>query len=229
MDLQFRLKEVMEEHLKTRFEWEEIQYNEFRIITPFLDKRNDNIEIYLRYKSDDDISISDKSYTIEDLKSENINIDSSILNKLFEGILIQHTVNRKENELTKKTNISKLGIRATSFIQCILKLNDFYLINKWNDLLNSKIIRINNKKENTSLFINKSIKIENNNITVNTRVIVLNTKRNKFKNSLKQFISQTEDEMMKYIVDNILHHENQASRSGEIEYINNFGLKKPHS
>ena len=50
MSLKYKLKEVMEEHLKTRFDWEEIYHNEFRIVTPFLDRRNGNIEVYLKYQ-----------------------------------------------------------------------------------------------------------------------------------------------------------------------------------
>ena len=75
MNIKDKLKSKMEEYLQTRFEWEEIYPNHFRIITPFLDRRNDNIEIYLKYYNDDNIILSDESHTILDLASENIDID----------------------------------------------------------------------------------------------------------------------------------------------------------
>jgi len=215
MNIKDKLKSKMEEYLQTRFEWEEIYPNHFRIITPFLDRRNDNIEIYLKYYNDDNIILSDESHTILDLASENIDIDFPVINKIFKGILFQHTVKREDNTLYKKSTLDKLGQRSTNFVQCILKLNDLYLISKWKDILNSTVMRFDNKKDNTSLFINKSIEIDNYNITINTRVIVLNTKKTNFRNSLKQTINGTEDELTKSLLKSILDSNDRES----IKYI----------
>ena len=171
---------------------------------------------------DDNIILSDKSYTILDLNSENINVNSYVENRILKGILLQHTVKRKDDELYKKSNLNKLGMRSINFIQCILKLNDLYLVDKWNTILNELIVQIENKKDNTTSVINQSIKINNLNITINTNVLIYNTKRSKVKEILKQSINSIDNKMTKNLLNKILENEKQSLKQEEINYINNF-------
>lgn len=110
--------------IKSIGEWTEIT-------TPFLDRHNDFIQIYLKKDNNGEFVLTDDGYTINDLLSSGCSIDSPKRIKLLELTLNGFAVKKNENNaLFVKSSLDKLHIKKHSLIQAILAINDlFYLAN----------------------------------------------------------------------------------------------------
>lgn len=87
------------------------------IVTPFLDKKFDNISIYARIIDNNVVELSDFGYTLFDLEEEK---SGNTLQKILQvfGITLQ------DNTLVIKTSIDKFPIAQNRMLQAILKIND---------------------------------------------------------------------------------------------------------
>lgn len=115
--------------LKEKTSFKEI--NEWtEISTPFLDRHNDYIQIYLK-KDNDEYILSDDGYTINDLISSGCSLDSPKRLKLIDLTLNGFAVKKdKNNCLFIRSSFDKLHIKKHCLIQSILAINDlFYLAN----------------------------------------------------------------------------------------------------
>jgi Domain of unknown function DUF1828./Domain of unknown function DUF1829. len=97
------------------------------ITTPYLDRHNDYIQLYLKKESDEYI-LSDDGNTIRDLITSGCTLDSPKKYKLLEITLNGFAVNKKDNTLLVKSSFDNLHIKKHNLIQAILAINDlFYL------------------------------------------------------------------------------------------------------
>ncbi|UII27688.1 DUF1828 domain-containing protein [Fulvivirga maritima] len=102
------------------------------VITPFLNHKNDMIEIYLRKESDGSISISDAGVTLSELKLSGIDIDRSEKRaKELDIILRSFGILRTENnELIAKTTTKNFPQVKHRVIQAILSIDDLFVLAK---------------------------------------------------------------------------------------------------
>ncbi|MBL3655081.1 DUF1828 domain-containing protein [Fulvivirga sediminis] len=102
------------------------------MITPFLNHKNDMIEIYLRKESDGSISISDAGVTLSELKLSGIDIDRSEKRaKELDIILRSFGILRTENnELIAKTTTKNFPQVKHRVIQAILSIDDLFVLAK---------------------------------------------------------------------------------------------------
>jgi hypothetical protein len=102
------------------------------VVTPFLNHRNDMIEIYLRQESDGGILISDAGITLNELKLSGIDIDRSGKRaKELETILRSFGISKTEkNELIVKTTIKNFPQVKHRIIQAILSVDDLFVLSK---------------------------------------------------------------------------------------------------
>lgn len=81
-------------HIKNYLQWletnmrqENIGPNIVEITTPFLDRHNDYTQIYLEELSDQSFIVSDKGYTVTDLKLSGVDMSTDKRSAIFQQIL----------------------------------------------------------------------------------------------------------------------------------------------
>lgn len=96
------------------------------ISTPFLDRHNDHLDIYL-IKNEGIIKLSDNGYTIADLKMSGLEINTpkrdTILKTALNGFGIKINGN---DELYVEANIHNIGQKKHYLLQAILAINDMF-------------------------------------------------------------------------------------------------------
>ncbi|MGE4318643.1 MAG: DUF1829 domain-containing protein [Deferribacterales bacterium] len=98
-----------------------------RITTPFIDRNNDCIQLYIK-KVGSELVISDDGYTIDDLELSGCSLDSEKRQDLLNVTLSGFGVVRNGNELVVKATSDNFPLKKHSLIQAMLAVNDlFYL------------------------------------------------------------------------------------------------------
>ena len=98
------------------------------ITTPFLDRHNDHLQIYAK-RDDNNWTITDDGYVIEDLKQSGCEIEpGSRRHALFTTTLNGFGVTTDEGRLTVKTDEDQFSRRKHNLVQAMIAVNDlFYL------------------------------------------------------------------------------------------------------
>lgn len=97
------------------------------ITTPFLDRNNDYLQIYIKNHLDK-ILITDDSYTIQDLSLSGFTFNSKKRQALLQQVLNIHgvTYNKKTDALEVYTTEKSYPQRKHDLIQAILQINDLF-------------------------------------------------------------------------------------------------------
>ncbi len=131
------------------------------ISTPFLDRHNDHLDIYL-LKNNGNLKLTDNGYTIADLKMSGFEINTpkreSILRTVLNGFGVKINGN---DELYIEANATNVGQKKHYLLQAILAVNDMFnlaqetiyslfkedveLYFRSNDIVFSKDIKISGK------------------------------------------------------------------------------------
>ena len=97
------------------------------ITTPYLDRNNDYIQIYLQ-KTDDGFFLTDNGATISGLYDEGCTLDSPKRQRLLKMTVNGYGVVEEDGKLQVKTTIDNFALKKHSLLQAILSINDmFYL------------------------------------------------------------------------------------------------------
>ncbi|EDP11344.1 DUF1828 domain-containing protein [Amedibacillus dolichus] len=113
--------------IKSNIQVKEIHgYHE--ITTPLLDHSNDFIQVYVSIDNDD-ITITDDSYTISNLKACGLNF-SDKRNKVVAGVCAQFGVKVENEEIFVKTDKNNFGLKLDSLLQCIVKIDDLCYVSR---------------------------------------------------------------------------------------------------
>ncbi len=112
--------------LRDKTVWKKInQWSE--ITTPYLDRNNDYVQIYLK-KHDDGFLLTDDGATIGGLAQEGCILDSPKRQKLLQMTLNGYGVAYESNALQVKANQDNFALKKHNLVQAILAVNDmFYL------------------------------------------------------------------------------------------------------
>lgn len=110
-----------------------INDNVFRITTPLLDRNNDAIEVYL-IKDENQLTITDDGYIVNDLVSSGLNFQKNTLRfKYLQNILANHGVSIGENkDLYIKATTKNYAMKMHLLTQCMSKISDLFILNKPN-------------------------------------------------------------------------------------------------
>jgi len=114
-------------YLHANFDIEKVEKNIYKIVTPFLDRRNDNIILYAILKNEGKITLTDDSYTLDDLQLSGINFTKKREEELNK-ILLSYGIFRKNNELFITTDHNSFAQKKHNFIQALISINDMYLL-----------------------------------------------------------------------------------------------------
>lgn len=101
--------------IETIGEWIEIS-------TPFLDRHNDGIVLYLKIETSGDIRLTDDGNTIDDLEMSGYEF-SDTRRRFLDKYLKSFGVSLEGNELTIIANEQNYPEKLHSLIQCILAVN----------------------------------------------------------------------------------------------------------
>lgn len=100
------------------------------IHTPFLDRHNDGITLYLQSKNNI-ITITDDAFTFTDLEACGCNIDTPRRKELLLNLIKNLGIQISENkELFVETDIKNFAQKKHCLIQAILSVNDMFMLNK---------------------------------------------------------------------------------------------------
>lgn len=112
--------------LKDKTAWKQIR-DWTEITTPYLDRHNDYIQLYLK-KQNGEFVLTDDGYTLIDLAQSGCPLDSSKRQKLLQTTLAGFGVHLAGDALEVRAAPENFALRKHNLLQAILSVNDlFYL------------------------------------------------------------------------------------------------------
>ena len=97
------------------------------ITTPYLDRHNDSLQIYVK-RFNDSYLLTDDGYILSDLESSGCNIEGAKRKAIFDATVNGFGVQCKGGALQVQATEENFGLRKHSLLQAMLAVNDlFYL------------------------------------------------------------------------------------------------------
>ncbi|MFQ5443085.1 MAG: DUF1829 domain-containing protein [Nitrospinales bacterium] len=112
--------------LKDKTAWKEID-NWAEITTPYLDRNNDYLQIYLK-KVEDEFLLTDDGSTISGLLQEGCALDSPKRKKILQMTLNGYGVLEENGKLQVKATPDNFALRKHSLVQAMLAVNDMFFL-----------------------------------------------------------------------------------------------------
>lgn len=100
-----------------------------RLTTPFLDRHNDFMEIFVKVDGDR-LILTDDGYVLNDLEQSGCAVTSGRRRELLDQILSGHGVSLHDDELTIQANLSNFAQRKHLLLQAMLAVNDLFLTSR---------------------------------------------------------------------------------------------------
>lgn len=120
--------------IKESMQEKQITDNIFRITTPFLDRNNDHIEVYVTKEKDGSIIITDDGSTMGELSLSGFSIKGSRKREeALNNILNSHGVSiGSSSDLFVKTNMMNFPSKKHMLTQCMIKVSDLFVLSQSN-------------------------------------------------------------------------------------------------
>lgn len=118
------------EWLKAKTSWREIN-GWVEITTPYLDRHNDYIQIYLRQQGSEWV-LTDDGYTLADLAQSGCEIESPRRKILLQTTLNGFGIQLVGESLEVKANADNFALRKHNLLQAILAVNDLFYVARAN-------------------------------------------------------------------------------------------------
>jgi len=114
--------------LKLKTNFKELNNGYAEITTPFVNHINDYIQIYLKKDDNNRLLITDGGDTINNLELEGVELNTNSRKKELEVILNGFGVSVKDKELITYATEGTFPYRKHNLIQCILAVDDMYIL-----------------------------------------------------------------------------------------------------
>lgn len=105
--------------------------NTYKLEYPFLDSSNDFTEIYI-IKNDNEYIITDNGETLANLSFNGVEIKGDNRKDIFNKILQSYGIKNDNGNLYIVSNSTDLFLKKHMLIQCIIKINDMYVLSRAN-------------------------------------------------------------------------------------------------
>lgn len=106
--------------------------NTINVVTPFLDRHNDHINLYVK-KLGNNYFLTDDGYTLNDLIMTGFELNTDKRKLIFNTILRGFGVKVNENdELYVESTMNEIGQKKHSLIQAIIAVNDLHALSAEN-------------------------------------------------------------------------------------------------
>jgi len=96
------------------------------ITTPFLDRHNDRLQIYVQ-RHGEQLRVTDDGYIIADLESSGCQLDTPHRREMLQAILNGFGVREEEGELIVETSERDFPKKKHSLLQAMLTVNDMFM------------------------------------------------------------------------------------------------------
>lgn len=129
------MSKFVDEYLKwLKANISEKQINDcIEITTPFLDRHNDWLQIYVEETADGRIYLTDDGYILNDLQNSGIDIKTEARKKIISNIVSGYGVQMSENnELCVVADRESFPQKKHMLIQCMMSVDDLYITSKSN-------------------------------------------------------------------------------------------------
>lgn len=102
-----------------------------QISTPFLDRHNDHIVIYVKQQEDGSLFLTDAGYTLNDLEMCGCNVLSSQKRKdVLSTIIYGFGVQLDGEQICTKATVREFAQKKHSLMQAMLSVNDMFFLSK---------------------------------------------------------------------------------------------------
>ena len=112
----------------------EIQVNQLKnhleITSPFLDRFNDYLQVYVTISNSNQIHLTDDGYIIDNLKMSGIDIQTNKRKDLLENFLRMYGINCIDNKLSINTSSSDFPQKLLLLMQAMLKVDDMFMLSQ---------------------------------------------------------------------------------------------------
>lgn len=98
------------------------------LTTPFLDRHNDHLQIYVERQEAGDFLLTDDGYVMSELRSSGVERHGRRREELIAGVLGGHGVTLKDKELQITTGRDSLGRSMHSLVQAMLCIDDMFVL-----------------------------------------------------------------------------------------------------
>ena len=122
------LVEKYGEWLKQKFTVQDIG-DICEIVTPFVDRHNDFLQIYVK-RVDNSLILTDDGYTISDLKLSGFEITTDKRKRMLNAILNGFGVHLDGDQITIKASVDNFPQKKHNLIQAMLTINDMFVMAK---------------------------------------------------------------------------------------------------
>lgn len=119
--------------LKENITTKNLENNVLEVTTPFLDRHNDYIQVYV-YKNGNRIILTDDGYTINDLEMSGFEFNTNKRKEILNTILNGFGVKVENGQLIAECNDNNFPIIKHNLIQAILSINDMFVLARNNIL-----------------------------------------------------------------------------------------------
>lgn len=100
-----------------------------QISTPFLDRHNDYMQIYVKADGSH-LTLSDDGYVLSDLVASGCDVSTPRRKELLEQIVRGFGVNLSDDELTVSATMDSFAQRKHSLLQAMVSVNDLFLTSR---------------------------------------------------------------------------------------------------
>ena len=177
------------------FEFEKVTKNKIRVITPFVYKDNDHIELYF-YNKNGNIVISDENITFDKIEMNLFEFEDRLLYEVsvFEiikqkGIKLDISTLELYKPISQLKNKLVLIRRVLDFIKVIQKLDDLLFYKELKNIIQREIFT--NKKTLSQGFIQELYNIKSpKKIEINIYVNITTNNKHKIVNQLKDELEE---------------------------------------
>ena len=158
MDIKFNPTELKEKYIN----WleDEISVNKIgeylEVTSPFLDRYNDYLQVYAKIQNDNEIIITDDSYTINNLKMSGIDFNSIKRKQLLTTFINKYNINLKDDELIVKTNIDDFPRKILFLMQAMLNIDDMFMLSQ-NKVASIFLDDVTNFLDEKEIFYSKDV------------------------------------------------------------------------
>lgn len=126
------------------------------ITSPFLDRYNDYLQVYAKLETDEEITLTDDAYIINNLKMSGIDINSAKRKQLLESFLNKYSVKLDNDALIIKSGIEDFPQKILFLMQAMLNIDDMFMLsqNKVASIFLEDVTDFLNKKD---IFYSKDV------------------------------------------------------------------------
>jgi len=104
--------------------------NFLEITSPFLDRYNDYLQVYINITNNNDIYLTDDGYIINNLKMSGIDVDSPKRKELINTFLRKYGVNLSNEEIYTECSYNDFPEKLMFLMQAMLKIDDVFMLSK---------------------------------------------------------------------------------------------------